>query len=561
MKSHTDGSLPVDAPLTLDTPDAVPWAQSCEVLVVGFGAAGAAAAITAKEAGADVQIVDRFGMGGATAKSGGVIYAGGGTAQQKKLGFNDTPEAMFNYLRLETGDAVSEQTLRHFCEDSRGMVTWLESMGASFDSDAPPPKTSYPPDGTYLYYSGNEKVMPFSAAATPAPRGHRTVDHGLSGRKLFSHLRDKVESLGIPLMPQAGVRRLITDKTTGEVLGAEVWRMPPGTHVAKRHWRLIRWADTIHNVAPGPADRLRRKAKTLELAHAEPMNIRATHGLLLTTGGFIFNREMLADNAPKYNGNMRIGTTGCDGSGIRLAQTVGADVARMDKVSAWRFINPPQAWAKGVVVDAKGERFCNEAAYGARLGVAMCEDHDGKAWLIIDAALRRVAWRECWRDNLWSFQKYPAMLLMLFARRSTTLARLAKRLKLPVEPFCASIHRYNNAASQQNEDTFEKSTGSMQPLLKPPYSAINISVSNPLFPCPAITLGGLRVDEDSSAVLNTDGKPIPGLYAAGRAAVGIASNGYVSGLSLADCLWSGRRAGAAITNVQKNTAEAQTKTA
>ena len=58
-----------------------------------------------------------------------------------------------------------------------------------------------------------------------------------------------------------------------------------------------------------------------------------------------------------------------------------------------------------------------------------------------------------------------------------------------------------------------------------------------------ITLGGLRVDEDSGTVLRADGSPIRGLHAAGRTALGIASNHYVSGLSLADCVWSGRRAG------------------
>ncbi|MFX8668498.1 FAD-dependent oxidoreductase, partial [Acinetobacter baumannii] len=80
--------------------------------MVGFGAAGAAAAMAANSAGADVLVVDRFDGGGATARSGGVVYAGGGTRQQKALGYSDTPDAMFRYLRNETGDAVSEATLR-----------------------------------------------------------------------------------------------------------------------------------------------------------------------------------------------------------------------------------------------------------------------------------------------------------------------------------------------------------------------------------------------------------------------------------------------------------------
>lgn len=58
-----------------------------------------------------------------------------------------------------------------------------------------------------------------------------------------------------------------------------------------------------------------------------------------------------------------------------------------------------------------------------------------------------------------------------------------------------------------------------------------------------LTLGGLVVRERTGAVLSSYGAPVPGLYAAGRTAIGICSNAYVSGLSLADCVFSGRRAG------------------
>jgi 3-oxo-5alpha-steroid 4-dehydrogenase len=60
-----------------------------------------------------------------------------------------------------------------------------------------------------------------------------------------------------------------------------------------------------------------------------------------------------------------------------------------------------------------------------------------------------------------------------------------------------------------------------------------------------LTLGGVRVAEDPGAVITADGTPIPGLYSAGRTAIGIASRSYVSGLSIADCVFAGRRAGAA----------------
>src|SRR5689334_17643645 len=85
------------------------WDVSVATVVVGFGAAGACAALEAV-AGGPVLVLDRFLGGGATKLSGGVVYAGGGTAAQREAGVSDDPEAMFNYLRAEVEDAVSEPT-------------------------------------------------------------------------------------------------------------------------------------------------------------------------------------------------------------------------------------------------------------------------------------------------------------------------------------------------------------------------------------------------------------------------------------------------------------------
>jgi succinate dehydrogenase/fumarate reductase flavoprotein subunit len=102
------------------------WDIQADVVVVEFGAAGACAALEAAAAGRDVVMLDRFAGGGATALSGGVIYAGGGTSHQLAAGVRDSPEAMFSYLSLEVGGAVSPATLREFCRGSRDMLAWLE---------------------------------------------------------------------------------------------------------------------------------------------------------------------------------------------------------------------------------------------------------------------------------------------------------------------------------------------------------------------------------------------------------------------------------------------------
>ncbi len=543
MTATQTGNLPIDDPLPES--EVASWDHDCGLLVVGLGAAGAAVAISAAEQGVEVLAVDRIGAGGATARSGGVVYAGGGTAQQKAAGYDDSPEAMYRYLKLEVGDAVSDATLRRFCEDSRAQLEWLESLGARFDSELPPPKTSYPPDGCYLYYSGNEGIKPFVDAAPAAPRGHRTVCSGLSGKRLFSYLRARVDALAVPVLEPCSARRLITD-ASGAVVGAELWQLAPDSPAARRYRRLIQRSEWQLMVNEAWGMRTRAKALKIELAHARPLRVRARQGVVLTTGGFVMNHDMLSAHAPKFSRNLKLGTTGCEGSGIRLGQSAGGVTDRMHKISAWRFINPPSAWAGGLVVNQGGQRYCNEASYGARLGVAMCEDQDGRSWLIIDRRQRRAAFRDALFGKLWSFQHIPAILLMLFAPRGRTAAALAAKLGMPAEVLEATIAENNRAAAAGEPDAFGKTAPTQSPLDTPPYYAIDVSVDNRQFPCPAITLGGLRVDESNGLVLDQDGHTIAGLYAAGRAAVGVASNGYVSGLSIADCLWSGRRVGHAV---------------
>ncbi len=164
-----DTVTPVDPPLEVEAASEVDWADEADVVVVGWGAAGACAAIEARSHGASVLVIDRFEGGGASALSGGVVYAGGGTPYQRQAGFEDAPDAMFDYLRREVHGVVSDPTLRRFCDESAANLQWLEEQGARFGATMPPTKTSYPPDGCYLYYSGNEVVPAYRGSAPPAP--------------------------------------------------------------------------------------------------------------------------------------------------------------------------------------------------------------------------------------------------------------------------------------------------------------------------------------------------------------------------------------------------------
>src|SRR5215469_18378916 len=176
----------------------VRWDIEADVVVVGFGAAGACAALEAAAAGRSVVVLDRFTGGGATALSGGVVYAGGGTPQQRAAGVSDSAEAMFGYLRTEVGDVVPAGTLREFCDDSVGMLAWLESQGVPFEGSLCPDKTSYPTNRHYLYYSGSE--VSARDVAPPAPRGHRTRGRGTSGGLLFARLAAAGRKAGVQVV-------------------------------------------------------------------------------------------------------------------------------------------------------------------------------------------------------------------------------------------------------------------------------------------------------------------------------------------------------------------------
>jgi 3-oxo-5alpha-steroid 4-dehydrogenase len=204
-----------------------------------------------------------------------------------------------------------------------------------------------------------------------------------------------------------------------------------------------------------------------------------------------------------------------------------------------------------MIVNARGERFIDDTVYGAAIGLKLCAENGGRAWLVLDGALRQFVWRQLLRGKMLSFQRYPAMLAMLMgSRKAATLAGLAAACGMDATTLQQTAAEYTSAAAGGAADRFAKAPADMAPMLNGPFLAIDMSIDATLAPLPTLTLGGLRVDEDSGAVLRPDGSAVAGLYAAGRTAIGVCSNIYVSGLSSADCAFSGRRAGLAVARVE-----------
>ncbi|BCY13367.1 FAD-binding protein [Actinoplanes sp. L3-i22] len=485
--------------------------ETADVVVVGFGAAGACAAIEAADAGARVLVLDRFGGGGATAISGGVVYAGGGTRQQQAAGVADTPQEMADYLREEVGDTVSAETLRRFCEQSAGMLDWLAGLGVPFDARICPYKTSYPTDRHYLYFSGSEQAF-----GQKAPRGHRVLARGTSGRTLYARLAAAARDRGVTILPRTRAERLITD-ADGRVTGVECRTLPGWARPLHRALHRLSVQPGLY--LPGLGRALHRPVAWLEKSYGRPLRIDAGR-VVLCAGGYVFNRDMMREHAPGYRGGLRLGTPGDDGSGIRLGVAAGGSTAHLGRVSVWRFVSPPSAMLDGLLVDRDGRRAGDLNRYGAAVGEAILRAPGGRAWLLLDAATLARCRRQLWSQTLW-FQRWQALWLLTFGRvTGPTVEAVARRAGVDPAGLVA---------------TAGATVG------PPPYTMIDVSVRNrTAYPAPMLTLGGLRVDEGTGQVVG-----VPGLYAAGRTAVGICSRRYVSGLSLADCVFSGRRAGRA----------------
>ncbi|MFF7941053.1 FAD-binding protein [Nocardia gamkensis] len=268
------------------------------------------------------------------------------------------------------------------------------------------------------------------------------------------------------------------------------------------------------------------------------LTVRARRGVVLTTGGFVDNDAMLAAHAPKLLGHTKVSAGTDDGSGIRMAQALGAAVRHMATGQVGISLVPGLA-ARGMVVNGNGQRFINEDTYPGRIGQAALFRQDMRTWVVLDER----AFEEVPEPQRWGVR--PTHV-------AETAEELADLMDLPAAALADTIRRYNSYASRGMDPEFGKAPRWLRPLA-PPLAAIDVraGVRPPSESgdrrgtgASVFTLGGLHTSLDG-AVLDIDGAPIPGLFAAGRAAGNLHGEGYISGTSLGDGTFFGRRAGAA----------------
>jgi len=467
------------APLASHRVDA--WDVEADVVVVGLGCAGACAAVEAAEAGADVLVLEAAAAGGGTsAMSGGIIYLGGGTPVQEACGFTDTPEAMAAFLTAACGPGVDPAKVEAYCHNSVGHFDWLVDHGVPFEASYHPEHDREPPDESGLVYSGGEDSWPFTEVAAAAPRGHHPAFADAAGGFLMQRLLDAVAASGSRVITEARAERLVVGET-GAVVGIEA---------------------TVDGAA------------TL---------VRARRGAVLTAGGFMFNEAMVRRHcAEALRANVPIGTPHDDGRAIRMGQGVGAAVVGMGHIEVGIPLTPPRGLVRGILVNGQGQRFMNEDTYAGRLGKESLLRQDGEMYFVHSDetfAVNVVGYKPTWVAE--------------------TAAELEVEMGLPDGSLQATLDRYNDHAAHGVDPDFHKAAEWIV-RLEPPYGVVDLRVTKSWYA--TFTLGGLHTTPDG-AVLTPDGTAVPGLFAAGRTTAGIAGEGYVSGISLGDGTYFGRRAG------------------
>jgi 3-oxo-5alpha-steroid 4-dehydrogenase len=473
--------------------DITHWDIETDVAIVGFGGAGASAAIEAHDLGAEVTIFElASASGGSTALSSAEIYMGGGTRVQKACGLEDSVEDMYRFLMLANGPLADAAKTRAYCEGSVDHFNWLVGLGVPYKDTLYNHRAIMALTDDCLLYTGSEKAWPFAQHAKPCPRGHNLQVEGDNGGPLFMRIMtDNVNSRGIRVQYEARALTLIVDEQR------------------RVHGLVVR-------------------------IDQQERCVRARRGVVLCAGGFAMNQEMLRQHSPLLLGATEpIGNPGDTGSGIQMGIAVGANTVNMHEGFVSLPYYPPSSLTFGIMVNAQGQRFINEDVYHGRVGYYCLQQPDKRVYLIANA------------EDFADYEKTSYLGARFAGTSEDSVAELEQELELPEGTLQNTIEIYNRNASAGADPLFHKTAEWLKPL-QLPLAALDCTPGHGAF-YPFFTLGGLDT-RPSGEVLSPDGNAIPGLYAAGRTACGVprTAAGYCSGTSVGDATFSGRMAGRAV---------------
>ena len=488
----------------------ISWEISTDVVVVGFGAAGAVAAINAYDHGAETIVLEKMkNPGGSSILAGGAMKA-----------VHDIEKAVA-YLTVTQGGRVAEKLINTFAQGLSELPDYIKEL-AKVNGATVSVRPTNVSAGLYPF-PGSDTFFTTFVQEIPGFKGYEWSNTGgnLNGQRLIKLLVDNIEHRGIPVYYNTAVKSLIVDND-GTVAGVEA------------------------------------------VLDEKQVFIKAQKGVILASGGFEFNEKLKQEYfeaIPVYS----MGNPGNTGDGILMAQKAGAALWHM-----WHFhgsygfkfpdFEPAIRIAPGgarndqrkiawILVDKLGKRFMNEYHPAPqdtmhrpleyfdpdipdypRIPAIMIFDEDGRN--IGRIANPLTAYEK--HNYTWSFDN-GAEVERGWIKKYDSIEALAEDFNLEAAKLLQTIEHWNEQVDSGKDEDFGRPAGTIVPIRKPPFYAVHV------WPICTNTQGCPEHDE-KQRVLDPYGNPIPKLYAVGELG-SFFGHLYLLGGNLSECVISGRIAG------------------
>jgi 3-oxosteroid 1-dehydrogenase len=539
------------------------WDISVDFLVVGSGAAGMTAALRARELGAEVLIVEKASLyGGSSALSGGVVWVPNNPLM-RRLGMNDSIEEALTYLEAVTRGSSRRDKMRAYLQAApRMMSALMESSHVRFEC-----LTDYPD-----YYPEAPGGRPGGRSCEPVTFDALQLGTEFARMRCFAPER-MIMNGRMMVNVKDGMRMLKGGLPAAWLMVRRLWQYYSNRRARRQGPRL-----TDVNLGAALIGRLRLSLmqRNVPLWLETPIRelvcesgrvvgavvehqrrtlcVQSRGGVLLAAGGFEHNAKLRRRYQPEPTGDQW--TSGCDsntGDALELGRAIGGAIDLMDE--CWwcpamlaPFPSGKLVWIVifeknlpgGIIVNRAGRRFTNEAApYNDVVKEMYSADASGTpsipAFLVFDARYRR---------------KYPCGPLMPayavpdrfvparfkddLLKKDRSLEGLARQIGVAPDGLRETVQRFNEGAARGEDPEFHRGESlqdryyapggegpnpTLGALDRPPFYAVEI------YPGDLGTKGGLRTDT-RACVLDQDGDPIPGLYAAGNCSAAVMGRSY-----------------------------------
>ena len=472
--------------LGVKTVDAAPvpekWDEEYDVVVIGSGFAGLAAAYTAKKAGANVAVLEKMRtLGGNSIINGGVVAAAG-SPEQEKMGVKDSPELLYQDM-LKAGKNLNHKNL--------AMMVAKQSW----------PTVKYTMDEWGVEYSFVSQLGGHSV-----PRSYNTSNG--SGSGIVSKQIEACKKIGIPLKTGIYVDKIVMDGS-GRICGVKVLA---GYRFGKE-------------------------------GSGKPKAIRAKKGVILASGGFANDPAFRAIQDPTLGADVKsTNQPGATSEVLREALSLGCTPVQISWIQIGPWTSPDEkgmgmSYSFSAVASANGgmwispktgKRFVNELANRkiradailatGNICLSMAQESVAKQFRTLNDSRTQAALKG---GTMKKFNNYED---------------IAAAYNINLEGFKEQIARYNQMVKEGVDQDFGRPMKKGVYFNEPPYYVTR------LWPKVHHTMGGIQINEKAEAI-GLDGKPVKGLYAAGEVTGGVHGAVRLGSVAVIDCLVFGLIAG------------------